>query len=84
MQAPPKETVQKKKTIDSDDDDYIKEEGTCSIFKYEKTCLEEVDRDIRERDDLAARIRQRDKNKTRSVLDKGVDLPTNKVLLSID
>lgn len=39
----------------------------------------ELDRDIKERDELAARIRKREKEKTRNVLEQKRKIPDNKV-----
>lgn len=55
-----------------------KRRGGSSDSDFE-TIEGELDRDIKERDELAARIRKREKEKTRNVLEQKREVPDNKV-----
>lgn len=78
-----------RKRRESSSDDEAPQSSKTALIKQEKrrggssdsdfeTIEGELDRDIKERDELAARIRKREKEKTRNVLEQKREVPDNK------
>ncbi|VDO19323.1 unnamed protein product [Heligmosomoides polygyrus] len=87
--APSRKPSHHRKRRESSSDDEAPQSSKTALIKQEKrregssdsdfeTIEGELDRDIKERDELAARIRKREKEKTRNVLEQKREVPDNK------